>query len=727
MDHHLLCGRIYRPTVDRSCFTYTRYQIPEVNKLDVMNLLDMLSNDATVYQNDDTVTSFYNDATPIQTSHCIKSTVYHFPTSFSSLQADLTEAVVQMFSLSLKNRLSFHSQRARISNLLQPSESMLNGQPNDSHANTAACSLMFNLLLTISMHPSLLVDHFIPKGLLLLSTKALLSSQSGKLSLVDKLINMISEKFDTSSPTKDFNLLVVAKSVKELELVEGLVIGKKLLYKNVSTGKSLYEENRGQKDAVRDDITEDEAAHDTIHKRHEKSRSKSDQTHKAEFKLKLITSSHLCLSYSSDVQFDLIISFDGELDISAPSLDILRSKSMNYIVPIIIPIPVFSIEHIMALVPEPEVDLGGLSSETEAKWQLQVLSIFVTNRQKLYEGIQVESLGSYYAKYAEEITDWIMNWQAREPPHSLKSLTDFSKEVQLDASREKLESKLAENHLNKLGKLFSNYDSSSMQITAQMFESKYGNDYATSRKNLAKFVALRKSQVEELIQKGTQEILPRLRERESRRQEEIDHDEDQISEQYRKLRKLNEEVSIADRKFNRVETEHHKLMELFNELTCRRQYLEETLEKDEDHFDKITEEQLSIIKKLQEELDILQREKETLIDESEAAREEYQAKSTEAVKQTNALKESKAKEAKLRRKLEGPGMKLLPSLAQRDEIAALESQMERISKENSFIKHLFSLQYERIIKERSSLLESSAQSGSSSRTNNRISRASTPF
>ncbi|GEQ69420.1 hypothetical protein JCM33374_g3092 [Metschnikowia sp. JCM 33374] len=236
-----------------------------------MNLMDLLSSDSNTVppeqdfnnlnnlSNYNEYTSFYGgdlqnipeDVDPAKNP----STVYYLPTEMCSLQKDMSEAVIQMFTSTLSAELFPRRERSNINSLLSGPDDAVNGSHDTGPQSRAKIvSLIYNQLLTISMHPSLVVDHFISKGLLLSSTKARIRSFSGKLALFDKIIDLVSEKYEMETPSEDYNLMVIAKSIKELELIEGLVVGKKLRYQNVSSGKCLYEESRKTNRLDKDDL-----------------------------------------------------------------------------------------------------------------------------------------------------------------------------------------------------------------------------------------------------------------------------------------------------------------------------------------------------------------------------------------------------------------------------------------------------------------------------------------
>jgi hypothetical protein len=128
--------------------------------------------------------------------------IYYLPTILTRIQKELLEVMIQIFSTDLLNEIHSKNQRGSINSLLDNASSpILNSYDK--------LNLLFDQLMIIDKHPSLLVDHFIPKKLLLLETNEKLSTLSGKFLLFNKLVDTFIEEAKVP-----FHLLVVAPSIK---------------------------------------------------------------------------------------------------------------------------------------------------------------------------------------------------------------------------------------------------------------------------------------------------------------------------------------------------------------------------------------------------------------------------------------------------------------------------------------------------------------------------------
>ncbi|SGZ48895.1 CIC11C00000001640 [Sungouiella intermedia] len=694
-----------------------------------MNLMDMLMENGESFRNylEFGATEQY----PVQS---VPKNVYYLPTVFTKLQKDMSEAVVQIFRPALTKQLAARNQRTSINSLLD-SEPVVNGTGDQEMNDEELGALMFDQLRQLSRHPSLVVDHFIPKKLLLLELKDRLLHMSGKLVFFDRLVDLIAKEYELGELHDNYNLLVVAENVREIEWIEGQIIGKKLNYVNLSARK-LYDAEEKLSRFVKEDSVDEDQQNPEFKKRrrHFVARQSKSGKYVPQFTLHLVTCRQLYLSYSSNTPFDMIVSFDSDIDVESASIELLRTnnkannKSLTGVLiktPVIIPISLFSIEHFITLLPKPNPSLSTLS-DSEKQWKLKVSKMFIANRHQLFKESDTNFYLDTYGRNFALLHDWLFQWD-RVELENVKQVQDHSNDVSRSCSPEKLEKRLNDNHLQALGKIFAD-TTNGWDVTSQsVIPNDASLNYETFKKRFAEFLNSRIAQAETLIHEGTTSILPAFRDAEARRQEEIDQDEDLVGQEYRKLRKLNEEASNVDRKFDRFENEHARILALESETSDMLTHLEDvTTSKDEEDLLKLVDEQLSLLKQLEEEKSKLDAEYKRVTEETDNLRTEYQSKSARALESTEALSSAKALQARFEAKLNKPGMTTLPTLTRRDELQAYETEKRRIKQENTFIKLLFLKRLDQLVKERSAILDTT-NSGSSSRPSNRISRASTPF
>lgn len=660
--------------------------------------------------------------------------VYYLPTIFTKLQKDMSEVVVQIFRAPLARQLVVKSQRTSINSLLEsePVENESNNQEMDLEELSA---LMFDQLKQLSCHPSLVVDHFIPKKLLLLELKDRLLHMSGKLVFFDRLVDLIAQKYEQDGEDlQDYNLLVVAGSVKEIEWIEGQIIGKKLNYVNLSARK-LYDAEDKARFVKEDSVDDDQQSSEfRSRRRHFVARRNKPRSQIGQFTLHLVTSRQLYLSYSSSTPFDMIVSFDSEIDVESASIELLRAnnKTNNKSLtgeliktPVVVPVSLFSIEHIITLHPRPLPNLGPLA-DTEKAWKLKVIRSFVANRFQLFTHPDSNFYLETYGCNFSSLREWLFHWETAELLN-VKQLSEYSDVVSVSCSDQKLENRLNENFLQALAQIFAETANGWDSPPSISIVDDASLDYESFKKKFAKFLNNRTAQAETLIHEGSTNILPGFRDAEAKRQEEIDRDEDLVGETYRKFRKLNEEASLVDKKFDRFEIEHSRVLAQEAEARDMLTHLEDVVtNKDEEELKILVEEQQALLQQLGDEKTKLDNEYKKLSEDTEVLRTEYQATSADALENTDSLNSAKTLQEKFSARLNRPGMTNLPALARKNELMAYKTESRKLKQENAFIKLLFATRLDQLVKERNVIFDST-NSGSSSRPSNRMSRASTPF
>lgn len=686
-----------------------------------MNLMDLLSNEpgSSMYAEDGPQADTLLDQRMNIYDYEPDQRIYYLPTVLTRIQKELLEVMIQIFSADVLNEI--HSKKLRGS-----INSLLDNATSPATSSYDKLTLLFDQLMIIDKHPSLLVDHFIPKKLLLLETNEKLSTLAGKFLLFNKLVDTFIDE-----ATLPFHVLVVAPSIKELELIESLVIGKKMYYKNLSSNK-LYEDNRDIPDLS-----------------------------SSSFKvcLYLITSQQLYNNYLSssdrDTKFNLIFSFDMKLDISSPSIEFLKSESKY--TTILIPIPIYSLEHIILQIPEPPRSFELRNDEKAFKWKVQVLNTLIVNRFNIFED-QKDFFIQQYGGRMSKILAWMKDGRGK---HFQNLMKEFDEKLVLNFSDDKVIKKVGISYLSK-----------------EVIRDTIGNyDYKLYRATLAQYFNNRVIQLEEEIQKKYHEELPALRNEETERQTRLDDFNDQIGDNYRKLRRLNEDAGFAEKKLARADVDLLKKQQIRDELQKKLDLLKEKTSKEKEDVEMKTENQEEIrvplridvtqegnesevqphisevpkemdvdvktdvtsstlqgtiknqqqlLEELSTEIKVLSDEYDKINEENDNIRLKYQTSSSEAVQLSTQLAKLKEQNSQIEQKLNGPGMRSLPQLIKKDAISSYEAELSVIRKSNAFIASFFRDKLDKVTKERQGIIEATA-SGSSSRPSNRISRATTPL
>lgn len=91
-------------------------------------------------------------------------------------------------------------------------------------------------------HPTLLVDHYIPKNLLLLNSKENIISLSNKYLQISNILDGLVEKKVKKT------IIISVSNAKEMDLIESVLIGKNGLQYYRFSGSSLYYDNHGSFD-----------------------------------------------------------------------------------------------------------------------------------------------------------------------------------------------------------------------------------------------------------------------------------------------------------------------------------------------------------------------------------------------------------------------------------------------------------------------------------------------
>ncbi|KAL6452894.1 HDA2 HDA1 complex subunit 2 [Candida maltosa Xu316] len=646
-----------------------------------MNLMDMLSQDppSSLYnpdlereiQNGSEVNGVSNGnqhsisdmVTPMSTTGPITNNgIIYLPTTFTCLQKSLAEIILHLFSSELLNEVRSKKLKTNSSNEIQDN----NNNNNNRQDKLALC---FDQLWTIANHPSLLIDHFIPKKLLLSETSDRQLNMSGKIQFFNKIVDsLIEERKDTG-----YRMLVVSNNVKELELIEGIVIGKQLYYNNCSSAK-LYDDRRPIPDMK------------------EKSSEK--------LFVNLITSQQLYNNYisSSDDGYDFIFSFDSKLDVESPSIEILRDKSITKC-PVLIPVSVFSLEHVSLQFPKPSSMNFSDSRTAIDHWKIKcinTLAVNLFNLQDLTREFFIDNYGANMKGFLDAM---------KENPIKLGELLEkYTSKLALSFSDDKL--------IKKLNGFYGD---------GQGFDQIKSGDYHEFKSRLAEALHVKLSE----LSQNSAAIEEKLREKrkfETSRQVHYDEDEDLIAENYRKLQKLNDEASMSERKLGRIDNDLTKRQEKLNDANDKLEKLQE-LVKSELTPTEITEQEKTL-NDLKEELQKVQDEFNKINEECDTNREKYQSSSSTALQLSNTLTNLKSQNEKIEGKLTGPGISQLPELLKRDTLVSYEMKLKKLKTENKFMQTFFQTRIDKLYQERQQLLDNT---GSSSRPSNRISRATTPL
>ncbi|KAI5952900.1 HDA2 [Candida jiufengensis] len=568
------------------------------------------------------------------------SGVYYIPTKLTRIQLSLIEILLHLFSETLIDQFKLKKKKTSIDSLLEVSNLQTTLEPssldhsnnsNDLNLNYELISICFNKLNLINNHPSLLVDHFIPKKLLLSETNEMKISMSGKFELFNRIIDSLIEL----NLTKYYSILVVSKNNKELELIEGMILGKNISYKNSSTLKLYNEDNKTNQNGIFINLIQTQQLYNNY------------------------------MNLSSNTNYKFIFSFDSKLDYTNPSIEMLRS---NKNCPIYIPIPIYSIEHLILQIPEPKLNgyNDSISNNPSFEWKLKILNTLIVNSFNLDNN---KNSDFYLENYEANMRYFINN--CVDYPLKLENLFQkYNDNLIINYSDEKL--------LKKLNQSYNKFISGKLENSIPLNLENFNRQFI-------ELCNLKLNSLNNKINDINTNQLPMKRKLETSKQLHFDDDEKLICESYYKLKKLNNEATTIDKKLNRYELDLNKQND--NNLELENQ-LKEINEIKDSINDEIINKQIEQITNLKNEINELLEEYNKLIKETEEIRINYQKSSTEAVtKQSKLNKKLKILE-NLNSKLNSKGLQFLPKLIQINSIKQYENLLNQLKNQNKFLNQV---------------------------------------
>lgn len=187
-----------------------------------MNLSNLVENHKVTARQNSSTTSRSAD----------KKNVFYLPIKHTIFQDDINEMLIKLH----KNHLI---QQFGLQKSAQNNSNFKFDESSNALSDLDLLNLLYSNLNLASNNPYLLVDHYIPKNMLLMNTKDSLRNISGKFALLHKIISMY-EKLNNDNGQKKFDVLLLASNSKELDFVESLLIGRLVNYKRYS-GSKLFE------------------------------------------------------------------------------------------------------------------------------------------------------------------------------------------------------------------------------------------------------------------------------------------------------------------------------------------------------------------------------------------------------------------------------------------------------------------------------------------------------
>lgn len=655
-----------------------------------MNLMDMLSGGDSPY---DPLVQLMDEyaAEPAQLLVSSHSHVHYLPTLLTTLQRELVEVVILMFrkeidSISLEKQL-----RTRISNLVAATEDVPSTL-TPQFSNFDKIRLLFDQLMIIDKHPSLLVDHFIPRKLILSELNERVLTLSSKLQMIDRVVDGLINGLRNSNQL-GYHMLLVAQSAREIELVEGLIIGKDLYYQNLSNSK-LYDDKRPVPNDLRGKLVIYMITLSQLYNNYipetiggvKKECLPLLEPHS--YRRRQVLLEQPVRSQKS--QFNLIMSLDIKLDPLSPLLEFLRPEQHR--TPMIIPVPVNLIEHIVTQLPEPLL----LLTDSYTQWQLQVIEAFIMNWDN---EVPSANSGFYLQQYGanlNKLMPYLLHWHELDHESLDDMMIPYNQRLSMGFSTGAMLAKLASIVDRGLP-----LEQGELGVVPTMILPLQQFDYELFKLSLAEVLNSKLANLNTQVEKIECTTLTQWQLDQTKQQREYDSKEDSIALKFRTLRRSQDDATSIEQKLTRYEQYYTKYQLAKIEWDSKINFLRASKNKlDLQIRDVVIPGQQAKIVELSKELETLTSTHIQLDRDYEMLRELYQQTLAQAVQLLLQLGQSKEELRGIKRKAEGPGATQLPLLIRKDTMGEASIQLKRCRDENDFLKGFIESRIDRVMAER---------------------------
>ena len=612
--------------------------------------------------------------------------MYYIPVGLTSLQKDLIEILLCMHAESFLEEFgpseAVMQSAAQIKTEKEPEavEGLGLGPLTPTQMNT----MLLRHLRAVANHPCLLVDHYMPRKFLLMEPGEELIAMSEKFRVLNQMMEAILSRRRRQRPLQ---LVLVSHSVKELDLIEGFMLGKMVKIKRLS-GTSLFDEKhqyteRGTAAAESNStLTSGSTLKDTSpgsvegklssgeagagyttggikddydyqnSRRH--MRAADDGAERQcdhEDWLFLATTTHLthCTDLFDQYDVDVVLSLDPLLDVSLPALRSVRKQSKS--VPLVKLFVQDSAEHFMLT--------RGISAEHEEDHIYDAVGHFIKNR-----GVHRQRLGMSAAALAEVVTALLENCEAATDLKSTKP-TDTPSELSIvDALSERI-MLLKLNHTPyELPLQRGPFSMKSYQL--QLKQLIYARLEACQREQECKCAYILDRRMQETAN------LNRL--------DEVNAEAGRLFQSLKDEEKL---VVDSERRLERTRDEHDRLREKSAHLRRRKAELEELLASSD--LDSRVSSKRARLAELRQQLMPLEQQNTAMADSNEELRTRYQTRSSHAATLSSALASLRERKAALTKESTGPATCWMAASAT-EEHDRLQTELNDLVQQRHFLQ-----------------------------------------
>lgn len=518
-----------------------------------------------------------------------------------------------------------------------------------------------NNFRAVANHPCLLVDHYMPRQFLRKEPNENLINTSDKFNRLQQLLFGFIER-DRAQFPQLLKICLISHSVRELDLLEGLILGQRVRIKRLS-GTSLYDERHvyDEKPTItksgdnesRDGtpFNESGANRYTGYSRDDydyslKRQKRNNNTTKDDW-IFLTTTAHLINDPSllNDYEIDYIISFDPLLDPSLPALERINIKAKKSI-PIIKFLVADSPDHYI-LAHTPKGEYGQFEDVKKS------INHFLRTR-------HLKRDGSDEVDYHKIVSSLLRGEQVA----GLLPDIELSPIENSPSSYEPLMTplKFSEHHLT-VDKAVYDMKSYQSELTKRVVERLL--DVQNESQHMIEFLAKDKL-------------------RETERQNKFDEMKADIAAKFKKFQEVEKTVNDSEKRLERCQTEADKLDQRLQTLNNDQDKLK-SLTNLENEVDVTTtiREYTERSNRLQSELEQLEKSNQEKSNQNEQLRSDYQHKSSLAAEQAQRLTTLKSSQEQLIKDATGPAPSI-PTEMLRNQESRLKEELNILKKQAQF-------------------------------------------
>ncbi|CAH01518.1 Hda2p [Kluyveromyces lactis] len=625
-----------------------------------------------------------------------RTQVFYIPVGLTQVQKDLLEILISIHAESFVSCVDKRLLPELQSKLEKKGTNLKRDLSMTALTDVQLTEWFFENIRAVSNHPCLLVEHYMPRQFLLMEPTERLIYTSDKFGKLNLMVDLLLNRKDKSRPLQ---VAIISHSVKELDLIEGVMLGKVAKLKRLS-GTSLFDEKHeyddqtsgsrttnGENSSSSGSVAPEQIGKSKDEYNYSKSRRKNNIS-QLDW-LFLATTTHL--THSEDLlsryNLDLIISFDPMLDESLPSIFKVRKNGRKT--------PLFKL----------------LVQDSPDHYLLSKKKPTTTSEKLILDSIV------HFLKYRADIKDLISLQQYENIIDSLIKETDpgeFLPSVNPGSSRNNDD--LIPFLTNPMELMPLTYGKYELRLQSGPMDIK---NYQYILKTLTA-ERLKQCHVE---YEEREKLVLKTRLKETKRLNDFDDLKVNIGQHFKKLKENETKINDSEKRVERTRSELEVLEERLKSLVERKSELVRLLTLED--IAKEIENQKQQHTKLSDEVSSFKKSNDEESFKNDDLRSSYQQKSSEAASEVLKTSALKAEKEELERQLNGPFTKWELIILQEKE-AQLKSSLRKMVQQSQFlIQYMNRIQGQYNI-ENEPAKKSSPATNNSSRYTTRTTRATSP-